>query len=142
MEWRDDFMERHPWCEVCPVILESVGAGRSGRHLASDPHHRRLTGQQGASMVEENVIATCRIGHDWIHRNVDRACELGLIVSSRHTDFRRLAEDPRERPTCVFCLEEFTKPQWEDRHDIGCQVAHEMCCEANGGCDLDREDDR
>lgn len=51
----------------------------SRSHAGAHAHHVARRSQGGANTVE-NLRWLCWDGHDWVHRNIDAARELGLLA--------------------------------------------------------------
>lgn len=60
-KFRREYMDTHPKCELCPLFDEP-------RADATDPHHvcRSILGTRRWD-IETNLIAVCRLCHDWCH---------------------------------------------------------------------------
>ena len=59
-------------CERC---------GKSEEYVHLDKHHA-LTKSKGG----KKTIYLCRECHNWVHRNIKKAKELGLYISDYHID--------------------------------------------------------
>ena len=71
-------MAEHPLCQPCAKIF-----GLSGwryRNGSFDLHHIiPLFAWPAGRMVTSNVLCVCRACHTWIHANIKRSYELGLL---------------------------------------------------------------
>lgn len=71
---RNVFLENHPNCEA-----NLPGCKR----VASEVHHKK--GRRGMTLNEvEFWLPLCRNCHDWIHLNIDKSLQMGLIMSKLH----------------------------------------------------------
>jgi hypothetical protein len=72
---RDAVLQRDGGC-----VARLVGGLRCWGRL--DPHHIDPKGMGGRHRddVLEDLVTLCRTHHDWVHRHVSEAIELGLLV--------------------------------------------------------------
>jgi len=62
-----------------------------------DPHHVWRKGQGGPD-AEWNLVAVCRLAHDWIHTHVDESTHLGYLGASWLGEYgARQAAERRQR---------------------------------------------
>lgn len=97
--FRREYLYANPWCQASgPIGL--VDPDHDCGQRATQVHHRRLVTQGGHRTLPANVIASCGLCHDWIHHNVAKAAELGLLVQSDSDEYGRLGKDsdPRSLP--------------------------------------------
>jgi hypothetical protein len=88
-------LNRRPRCEAGPLIrglwdemygwqkAEAMWATMGCGGRACDVHEP-LTRARGGSITDPtNTVTVCRWCHGWIHQHVEKATQLGLLVSSK-----------------------------------------------------------
>jgi hypothetical protein len=79
------FLSEHPRCEVGHVFVADRStwpAARECRKWSVDVHEPLTRARGGSILDPDNVLATCRPCHDWIHANPTAATTLGLLRPS------------------------------------------------------------
>jgi hypothetical protein len=77
--WVAERLARRPPCVMCGHPAELI-------------HHRRLRSQGGAVISHANTVPLCSWDHEWVHRNIDEARTMHLIVQTGDPDFALLGE--------------------------------------------------
>ena len=74
---RSLFLALQPICNACRPVCNAQGV-QFRQHASCDVHHS--AGRTGRNYLDKSTwIPVCRSCHNWIHRNPEKARELGLL---------------------------------------------------------------
>lgn len=76
-----EVLAARPWCEACTVVPGRIGMIVRVRP-SHDVHELKRRSQGGSVLDASNVLAVCRVCHDWIGENPGEAFTRGLAVPS------------------------------------------------------------
>jgi len=74
-----------------PCVVDHCG------QLFTDKHHIKQR-SEGGSDREANIAGLCRRHHNWVHENITRSNELGLILFSWEEEHKKPIKSVRIRP--------------------------------------------
>lgn len=70
-------LKEHEWCEQCVKIQKIDPAHRCGLRTV-DIHEILTRGRGGSILSSTNLVAICRLGHDWLGAHPKEAQMIGL----------------------------------------------------------------
>lgn len=79
VEYRKFKAERMARKQLCEACFYGVPISDCTRYPTDLHHIVPLSAWPAGRMVASNMLCVCRPCHDWIHNNIKRATELGLL---------------------------------------------------------------